>query len=53
MVADLHTLTVRTKPEILRQKTLDTIAMYIACGINPDVSTLFVQSHLPQHSQLQ
>lgn len=53
MIADLHTLTVRQKPEILRAKTLDTIAMYIACGINPVTSTIFVQSHVPAHSQLQ
>jgi tryptophanyl-tRNA synthetase len=53
MVADLHTLTIRQKPEILRTKTLDTIAMYIACGINPEISTLFVQSHISAHSQLQ
>ena len=53
MVADLHTLTVRQEPKILREKTLDTVAMYIACGINPELSTLFVQSHNPYHSQLQ
>ena len=53
MIADLHTLTIMQEPKIRREKTLDTIAMYIACGINPDISTLFVQSHNPCHSQLQ
>jgi tryptophanyl-tRNA synthetase len=53
MIADLHTLTVRQEPKVLREKTLDTVAMYIACGINPDTSILFVQSHNPCHSQLQ
>ena len=53
MVADLHTLTIRQEPKILREKTLDTIAMYIAGGINPDISTLFIQSHNPFHSQMQ
>jgi len=53
MIADLHTITVRIKPEELRAKTFDTVAMYIACGIDPQSSTLFVQSHIPEHSQLQ
>ena len=53
MIADLHTLTVRQEAKVLREKTLDTIAMYIAGGINPELSTLFVQSHNPFHSQLQ
>jgi tryptophanyl-tRNA synthetase len=53
MIADLHTITVRQKPEDLRARTIDTMAMYIACGINPTNSTLFVQSHVPEHSQLQ
>jgi len=53
MIADLHSLTIRQEAKVLREKTLDTLAMYIACGINPDISTLFVQSHNPYHSQLQ
>jgi tryptophanyl-tRNA synthetase len=53
MIADLHTITVRQEPKVLREKTLDTLAMYIACGIDPNISTLFVQSHIPAHSQLQ
>ena len=53
MIADLHTITVKQKPEELRAKTLDALAMYIACGIDPKHSTLFVQSHIPEHSQLQ
>lgn len=53
MIADLHTITVKQKPEELRARTLDTIAMYLACGIDPENSVLFVQSHVPAHSQLQ
>jgi len=53
MIADLHTLTIKQHPKILREKTLDTVAMYIAGGINPDLSTLFVQSHNLYHSQMQ
>lgn len=53
MLADLHSITVRQKPEELRAKTLETLAMYIACGIDPEKSVLFVQSHIVEHSQLQ
>ncbi len=37
---------------MLRQRTLDTGALYLASGLDPDLSTLFVQSHVPEHSQL-
>ena len=53
MIADLHSITVPQKPEELRARTLDTVAVYLACGITPEKSTLFVQSHVPAHSQLQ
>ena len=52
MIADLHAITVRQNPADLRKRTLETAAMFIAAGIDPDVSTLFIQSHLPEHSQL-
>lgn len=52
MIADLHAITVRQKPALLRAQTLDTAAIYLACGIDPTKSTLFVQSHVPAHSQL-
>jgi len=52
MVADLHAITLRQVPAELRKRTLDTVAMYIACGIDPKKSTLFLQSHIPAHSQL-
>ncbi len=52
MIADLHAITVKQEPASLRQRTLDTAAMFIASGINPDVSTLFIQSHIPEHTQL-
>lgn len=51
-VVDLHAITVRQEPAELRKRTLDVAAMYIAAGIDPDVSTLFIQSHVPEHSQL-
>lgn len=52
-VVDMHAITVRQVAATLRKRTLDVAAMYIAAGIDPDVSTLFVQSHVPEHAQLQ
>ena len=52
MIADLHTLTVRRDPEELRQNTLSLIALYIAAGLDPEKNTIFIQSHVPAHSQL-
>ena len=51
-IVDLHAITVPQDPDVLRQRTLDTGALYLACGIDPDQSTLFVQSHVGEHSQL-
>ena len=52
MIADLHALTIRNNPEELRSNTLKVIALYLAAGIDPEKSTIFIQSHVPQHSQL-
>ncbi len=52
MIADLHAITVRQDPAELRQRTLETAALFLACGIDPQQSTLFVQSHVPEHTQL-
>lgn len=51
-VVDLHAITVPQEPEKLREQTRRTAAQYIAAGINPEQSTLFVQSHVPAHTQL-
>ncbi|MEH2921827.1 tryptophan--tRNA ligase [Samsonia erythrinae] len=51
-IVDLHAITVRQDPQTLRKATLDTLALYLACGIDPKKSTIFVQSHVPEHSQL-
>ncbi|OBX05415.1 tryptophan--tRNA ligase [Gallibacterium genomosp. 3] len=51
-VVDLHAITVRQDPEALRKATLDVLALYLACGIDPNKSTIFVQSHVPEHAQL-
>lgn len=52
MVADMHALTVRNDPDELRQQTRSMAALLIACGIDPDRSPLFIQSHVPQHAEL-
>ncbi len=51
-MADMHTLTVRQVPAELRRRTLEQLATYIACGLNPEKNTLFIQSHIPAHAQL-
>ena len=52
MLGDLHAITVRQNPKILHQACLDGLALYIACGIDPAKSTVFMQSHVPEHAQL-
>ena len=51
-MADLHAITVPQDPKTLAENTLKLAATYIACGIDPDQSTIFVQSQLPEHSEL-
>jgi tryptophanyl-tRNA synthetase len=51
-IVDLHALTVPQDPAELRRQTLATAAVYLAAGLDPDVSTLFVQSHVAEHTQL-
>ena len=51
-VVDLHAITVPHDPALLAEHTLTTAALYLACGIDPSVSTVFVQSHVSAHSEL-
>src|SRR5262245_32574828 len=51
-VVDLHAITVRQDPKVLRQRTRVAAAQLLAVGIDPARSTLFVQSHVPEHAQL-
>ncbi len=51
-VVDLHSITVAQVPADLRKNTMELLALYIACGIDPQKSTLFIQSHVPQHAEL-
>ncbi len=51
-IADLHALTWQQEPEKLKQQTLNLAALYLACGLDPKKTTLFVQSHVPAHAEL-
>lgn len=52
MIANLHALTVRRDPKVLKDNTLKILASYIAAGIDPDKSTVFLQSQVSQHTEL-
>lgn len=51
-IADLHSITVRQDPKKLRQQTVELYALLLSVGLDPEKSILFIQSHVPQHSQL-
>lgn len=51
-VVDLHAITVRQVPAELRRHTYETLALLVASGLDPDKNILFVQSHVPAHTQL-
>lgn len=50
-VVDLHAITVKQEPKNLRARTLEVMATYIASGIDPKKNTIFIQSHVPAHSE--
>ncbi|MGI5893243.1 MAG: tryptophan--tRNA ligase [Candidatus Merdivicinus sp.] len=52
MIADLHALTVRQEPADFRKRILSCYALLLACGVDPEKSVVFIQSHVPAHSQL-
>ena len=51
-VVDMHAITVRQVPAELRRRSAETLALYIACGLDPEKNTLYVQSHVPAHAEL-
>ena len=51
-MADLHTLTVRQDPKEFRRRATAQLAQYIACGLDPEKNTLFLQSHVHEHAEL-
>jgi tryptophanyl-tRNA synthetase len=52
MLVDLHAITARQDPAVLRERSFEFLALYIACGLDPSRNTLFVQSHVPAHPRL-
>ncbi len=51
-MANMHAITVRQDPAELRRRTLELAALYLACGLDPEKCTLYVQSQVPQHAEL-
>ena len=51
-IVDMHAITVRQVPADLRRRALEQLAQYIACGLDPQKSIMFIQSHVPQHAEL-
>ena len=51
-IVDLHAITVPQVPKDLRKNTLDLLAIYLACGLDPEKCTIFIQSHVPAHVEL-
>ena len=51
-IVDMHAITVRQNPADLRRRCLEQLAQYMACGLDPEKSVLFIQSHVPQHAEL-
>ena len=52
MIADLHAFTVKQDPHEFKTRTLHFLAQYLACGLDPSRNVIFLQSHVPQHTQL-
>ncbi|BAP58572.1 tryptophan--tRNA ligase [Candidatus Tachikawaea gelatinosa] len=51
-IVDLHAITSFKEPKFLKKMTFTTLATYLACGLSPEKSTIFIQSHIPEHTQL-
>lgn len=51
-IVDLHAITVKQNLYLIQKNIFDTVAMYLSCGIDPKKSIIFVQSHVPEHAQL-
>ena len=51
-IADLHSITVDQKPDVLRENTKKAVMQYIACGLDPEINTIFIQSHVHEHAEL-
>ena len=52
-LVNMHAITVEQDPAELHKRSLDFVGLYLAAGIDPEKSTVFIQSHVPEHSELQ
>ncbi len=52
VLVDMHAITVKQNPAELRKRSYDFISLYLAAGIDPSKSTIFIQSHIPEHAEL-
>ena len=48
-MADLHSITVRQDPAMLRRRSINQLAQYLTCGLDPETNTLFIQSYVHEH----
>ncbi len=51
-IVNLHAITLPQDPKVLRQKTLDLARIYLAAGVDPEISTIFIQADVPEHAEL-
>jgi tryptophanyl-tRNA synthetase len=51
-IVDMHAITIRNDPDVLRRRSLEQLAQYIASGLDPDQNIIYLQSHVPQHAEL-
>lgn len=51
-IVDMHSITNRQEPAMLRRRTIEQLAQYIACGLDPEENTIFIQSHVSAHAEL-
>lgn len=51
-IVDMHAITVHQEPKDLRKNTLDVLALYLACGLDPNKAIVYIQSHVPAHTEL-
>lgn len=51
-IVDMHAITMPQEPKNLRKNTLDILALYLACGLDPEKSIIYIQSHVPEHAEL-
>lgn len=51
-IVDMHAITMPQEPKNLRKNSLDILALYLACGLDPEKSIIYIQSHVPEHAEL-